>query len=64
MMTNTVASEWTAEPLRVVARWGSAVDESGRTVLAMRWAVPDPSMACVDGAQPANIRAAASSASA
>jgi hypothetical protein len=63
MMTNSCASEWTAEPLRVVARWGSAVDESGRRVLAMRWAVPDPSMAGVD-AQPANMRAAASSASA
>ncbi len=62
-MKSAVESEWTAEPLRVVARWGSAVDESGRSVLAMRWAVPDPSMAGVD-AQPANIRAAASSASA
>jgi hypothetical protein len=63
MMTNSRASEWTAEPLRVVARWGTAVDETGRSVLAMRWAVPDPSMAGV-GAQPANMRAAASSASA
>lgn len=63
-MTNYQASEWTAQPLRVVARWGSAVDESGRTLLAMRWSVPDPSMAAMDQVQPANIRAAASSASA
>jgi len=63
-MTNYQANEWTAQPLRVVARWGSAVDESGRTLLAMRWSVPDPSMAGLDEAQPANIRAAASSASA
>jgi hypothetical protein len=41
-MTTTIGSrsEWTAAPLRPVARWVPVRDADGRAQLEMRWAVP------------------------
>ena len=35
-------SEWTARPLRPVARWVTRTNADGTTELVMRWTVPDP----------------------
>lgn len=40
--TELLASEWTARPLRPVARWTTERHDDGTTRLVMRWAVPDP----------------------
>lgn len=34
--------EWSARPLRPVARWITVKDEGGRSRLEMRWSVPEP----------------------
>ncbi len=38
-------SEWSAAPLRPVARWVAVTSESGRPRLEMVWAVPEVSAA-------------------
>jgi hypothetical protein len=55
-METTLApsSEWTAAPLRPVARWVHELDDDGRTRLVMRWQVPD-----LDEALRAPLRATA-----
>jgi hypothetical protein len=48
-----VGVEWTARPLRPIARWAAVADESGRPRLRMTWSVPDVSASAVttsDGA--------------
>ncbi|HEX2809683.1 MAG TPA: hypothetical protein VHN80_26260 [Kineosporiaceae bacterium] len=46
MKTDTMLrGEWTARPLRPVARWVPIIDETGRSRLVMTWAVPDPEAA-------------------
>lgn len=40
MVMSGSVSEWTAEPMRVVARWVRVRDAEGRPCLEMRWAPP------------------------
>ena len=40
MTTIRLGCEWTAAPLRLVARWAPVRDDDGRTRLEMTWAVP------------------------
>lgn len=39
-MVVDAGSEWTAQPLRPVARWVPVCDADGRTRLQMAWSVP------------------------
>ena len=51
-MPTTNLSEWTAAPLRPVARWVPVLGPDGRTRLEMRWAAPTvevPLAAATDG---------------
>jgi hypothetical protein len=38
--TRGSGSEWTAAPLRPVARWATVHDDDGRSRLEMTWSVP------------------------
>jgi hypothetical protein len=50
-MTTTLGSrsEWTAAPLRPVARWVTVRDDDGRTRLEMTWSVPTVEVAGLTG---------------
>jgi hypothetical protein len=42
-----LGAEWSARPLRPVARWISEPDETGRARLRMAWSVPEVTPAAV-----------------
>lgn len=45
--------EWSARPLRPVARWEPVTDENGRRRLRMSWSVPDVTPCAVVALDPA-----------